>query len=180
MATIKDRISSILRDPSKLLSAVNTPGIDENGHSRGDTKNIHLNQPNDVAMNAAGLFAVIEAIGFYADCSGDTSDSGYISALRFFCGIPSGPVTDRNERLLFNAAKRFAHATWLASQIYRGMIETPDKPYARLARTKNDGTFVVMDFDQLPPDEIAKDWEQIKKYAHWLANELGVDLTSTT
>ncbi len=146
---IRSQISEILRTPARLSEITGKP----------------VDKASDIAMNAAGLLAVSEAVGIFAFISGDTGDKGYGVALDFFCSIPAERSPDRSADVQHEIAKRIAHATWAQSQIYRGMIETPLTPFARLERKRSDDEYVLAVYDLLPPEEVAKDWEQVQKYA---------------
>jgi len=60
---------------------------------------------------------------------------------------------------------RLAHATWMTSQPFRGIVTDP---LGRVSRS------VVMVFDELPTKEQIKDLTQIRAAAKWLAQELGL------
>lgn len=164
---ILSRISELLRDKSKIVAAANAADL---SYHQGvgkpeDHQPFGEQQPEIVAVNAAGLYALVEAIGLVAALNKNVTDEGYVAALAFFAKLGDQLPEGEHERTLVFMAMRFAHATWMAGQPFRGI--TTD-PLGRVSRS------VVMVFDELSEDEQVKDLRQIRAAAKWLCAELGV------
>lgn len=163
-------IRAILRSAETTAEGANLADLAyhiSQGGKPEDYKPFDVSQPEKVAINAAGLYALVEAVGLFAYLNGKPDDDGYVEGIRFYAQLGDTLPESEGARQMVSVAMRFAHATWMASQPFRDMTT---KPLGRLSRD------VVNVFDALSWEEQVKDLKQIVSAAKWLAEKLNIDI----
>lgn len=155
-------VTGIFRAPEKCLEAANAADKAYADATGGTHTPFGLDQPETLATNVAGLFAVDSAANalacmwFGLDSDGRVDPDNYVTTLQTIMNDGLSPI---EKYVVMN----FANATWRAGQPFRNMAT---KPLDRLTRPVN------MQFNELPPNEQAKDWVQIAAAAKFLLEKI--------
>lgn len=160
---IYEKVTAIFRSVESSVEAANILAkayVDAVGKPE-DYKPFGADNPEQVALNLAGLYAADTAANILSATRYGASANAYLAAL---VNIRDNCLT-RTEKYV---VKNVANATWRAGQPFRDMAT---KPLNRISREVN------MQFNQLPPDEMDKDLVQVQAAASFLLKEIGKSAT---